>query len=162
MAQIDQSSEPEVLDLDRYVPALLTFLSNKLSSGASACYRKHFGVGVVEWRVLALLAVENGITANRICQVIGLDKSAVSRALRLLEDAGHVKTEADPADARRVIVHLTSQGRTLHNRILRVARAREQRLLDDFTADEVDTLVDLLQRMNSRVQLVNSYDPSKS
>ncbi len=160
--KIDQISESEVLDLDRYVPALLTFLSNKLSSGASACYRKHFGVGVVEWRLLSLLAVESGITANRVCQVIGLDKSAVSRALRLLEDAGHVKTEVDPADARRAIVNLTVQGRVLHNRIIRVAQERERRLLGDFTPDEVDTLVDLMQRMNSRVQLVNSYDPSKS
>ncbi|MEH6367507.1 MAG: MarR family winged helix-turn-helix transcriptional regulator, partial [Pseudomonas marincola] len=95
------------LNLERYVPALLTFLTNNMSSGASACYRKHFGIGIVEWRVLAMLAVEDHISANRIVQVIGLDKGAVSRSLQMLEREGFVSTEVDSKDARRHTVTLT-------------------------------------------------------
>ncbi len=147
------------LDLNRYVPALLTFLANKLATGASGTYRKHFGIGVVEWRLLALLAVEDAITANRICQAIGLDKSAVSRALQTLETAGNVTGQADSRDGRRYTVSLTPQGRALHDRVLKVALERERRLLSDFTAQEVDTLIDLLGRMQAKVPLVNEYDP---
>ena len=154
------SSAPQ-LDLARYVPALLNFLSNKLSSGASQCYRKHFGIGVVEWRMLSMLAVESGITANRICQVIGLDKSAVSRSLQALEVAGRVRTEVDPADGRRYTVSLTESGVQLYNRVLMVALERERRLLSGLSSAEVDTLINLLGRLNTQVSHVNDYDPEK-
>ena len=58
------------LNLSRYVPGLVTFLANKLATGASQCYRKHFGIGVVEWQMLSMLAVESGITANCRCGAI--------------------------------------------------------------------------------------------
>ena len=45
-----------VLDLDRYIPALITFIANKLSRSATVLYHKRFAVNVTEWRILALLA----------------------------------------------------------------------------------------------------------
>lgn len=147
------------LNLARYVPALLNFLSNKLSSGASQCYRKHFGIGVVEWRMLSMLAVEDAITANRICQTIGLDKSAVSRSLQSLEVAGYICSEVDSKDARRYTVSLTDSGKKLHGRVLKVALERERRLLSGLSASEVDTLIELLGRMHAQISNVNDYDP---
>ncbi|MCI0916289.1 MarR family transcriptional regulator [Pseudomonas stutzeri] len=152
---------PEItqLDLSRYVPALINLLANKLATGASLCYRKHFGIGVVEWRLLALLKVENNITANRMSQAIGLDKSAVSRSLQLLEKAGYVTSQVDSLDARRNTVSLTEEGLALHDRVLRVALERERRLLGDLNANEVDTLINLLGRLQAQVVHVNEYDP---
>ncbi len=152
-------SDIEKLDLNRYVPALLTFLANKLATGASSTYRKHFGVGVVEWRVIALLAVEDNITANRICQVIGLDKSAVSRSLQALEASGKISGQVDSKDGRRYAVSLTPEGKALHDRVLKVALERERRLLSDFSPQEIDTLVNLLSRMQGKVGYVNEYEP---
>jgi DNA-binding MarR family transcriptional regulator len=151
--------ETNRLDLDRYVPAMLTFLANKLATGASLSYRKHFGIGVVEWRLIALLAVEDNITANRICQVIGLDKSAVSRSLQALETAGRISGKVDSKDARRYTVSLTAEGKALHDRVLKIALERERRLLSDFSPAEVDTLVDLLGRLQTKVAYVNEYEP---
>ena len=71
----------QVLDLDRYVPALITFIANKLSRSATVVYQKRFGVNVTEWRILSLLAIEPEISAARICHVIGFDKGPVSRTL---------------------------------------------------------------------------------
>lgn len=147
------------LDLERYVPALLTFLTNKLSSSASACYRKHYGIGIVEWRVLAMLAVENHITANRVGQVIGLDKSAISRSLQTLEREGYVTSEVDTEDARRYTVSLTPGGRQLHDRVLETAVRREEVLLADLSEREVDTLIDLLHRMSRQLEKVNAVEP---
>lgn len=147
------------LDLERYVPALLTFLTNKLASSASACYRKHYGIGIVEWRVLAMLAVENHITANRVGQVIGLDKSAISRSLQALEREGYVTSEVDTKDARRYTVSLTPSGRQLHDRVLETAVRREEVLLADLSEREVDTLIDLLHRMSRQLEKVNAVEP---
>ncbi|RTR53929.1 MarR family transcriptional regulator [Pseudomonas aeruginosa] len=147
------------LDLERYVPALLTALTNKLSSGASTCYRKHYGIGIVEWRVLAMLAVENNITANRIGQFVGLDKSAISRALQVLERDGHVTTEVDASDARRYTVSLSKSGQELHDRVLVTALERERLLLADLSAKETDVLIGFLHRMSAQLDKVNAVEP---
>lgn len=146
------------LDLDRYVPALLTFIANKLASTASQEYRKRFGVGVVEWRMLSMLAVENGITANRISQVIGLDKAAVSRALHQLSKTGHVEFVTDSSDARRQIVSLTTTGWKLHDQILEIALQREQILLDGLSSKDKETLIRLLRHLHGRVEYLAAPD----
>ena len=86
------------LDLDRYVPAFITFIANKLSNSATAFYHRHFGVNVTEWRIMSLLAIEPGIPASRICHVIGFDKGPVSRTLSVLQKRGLV---IDPDRAGR-------------------------------------------------------------
>lgn len=156
----DQHEDTPALNLEYYVPALVTFLANKLSSGASSIYREFFGIGIVEWRLLALLAVENGISANRMCQVIGLDKSGVSRSLKLLEQEQYVHSSLDPEDARRLIIWMTSKGRALHDKVFEVAIAREKLLLQGFTKKEIDTLVKFLNRLNDSVNTVNNFRPN--
>jgi DNA-binding MarR family transcriptional regulator len=149
------------LDLERYVPGLLTFLANKLSRGASVLYRKHFGVGIIEWRVMALLAIEPGITAARVCHVIGLDKAPASRALSGLRQRGLVVEERDTRDQRRRLARLTPAGVALHDRIIEVALERERLLLGCLEAAERDALIALLNRLHANLDAVKRADPKR-
>src|SRR3982074_3606257 len=89
-----------LIDLDRYVPALITFIANKLSRSANALYQQRFQVNVTEWRILVLLAIEPGIPAARICHVIGFDTGPVSRTLSIMRERGLVTIKTDPKDGR--------------------------------------------------------------
>lgn len=152
--------ETNKLDLKRYVPALVTYLANKLSSGASVCYRRHFDIGVTEWRLIALLKVDTNITANHISEVIGLDKAAVSRALKFLKERRLVSFVKNAKDGRSTLIALTSSGEDIHDQIIKVALKREELLLKNFSEQELDTLINLLNKMNNNVTLVNEYEPS--
>ena len=143
-----------VLDLDRYVPALLTFVANKLSRSATAAYQKRFGVNVTEWRILSLLAVEPDIPARRICQVIGFDKGPVSRTLATMATRGLVTVRPDPENRRSHIIALTPDGDAMHDRIIVVALDRERRLLGCLDADERETLIRLLGRIHGNPDAV--------
>jgi len=136
------------LDLDHYVPAYLTFLAGKISNSASATYRPKFGVGITDWRIMALLATEPWITAGRVCDVIGLDKAAVSRSVREMKKLGIV--EADE-DQYRQLIALTRKGLSLHDRIVKVSLEREQQLLENFSAAERKLLINFLSRMHAQV-----------
>lgn len=136
------------LDLDHYVPAYLTYLAGKISSSASATYRPKFGVGITDWRIMALLATEPWITAGRICDVIGLDKAAVSRSVREMKKLGIV--EADE-DQYRQLIALTRKGLGLHDRIVKVSLEREGQLLENFSAAERKLLINFLSRMHAQV-----------
>lgn len=69
------------LDLDRYVPGLVVWVSNKLAASASQLYRRLFDLGVTDWRVLAYIELYPWSTGAQVCELIGLDKAAVSRSL---------------------------------------------------------------------------------
>jgi len=150
----DARSSPNALDLENYVPAFLTWIANKLSSSASLIYRRRFGIGIVEWRIMALLAVEPWITAGRICEVIGLDKAGVSRSVRFLLDKGLAETRFRDNNNRRQFIALTRAGIELHDRIAVVARAREEQLLTGFSDAERALAVRLLARMHENLPQV--------
>jgi DNA-binding MarR family transcriptional regulator len=144
-----------VLDLSRYVPGLLTFLANKLSRSASVLYQREFGVNVTEWRIMAQLAIEPGIPASRICQVIGFDKGPVSRSLATMERKGILTIAVDPADARRRVIALSAEGRSLHDRIIAVALERERRLLACLSIEERERLIASLSAMHENLPAVS-------
>jgi len=138
----------QALDLDNYVPAYLTYLAGKISNSASATYRPKFGVGITDWRIMALLATEPWITAGRVCDVIGLDKAAVSRSVREMKKIGIV--EADE-DQYRQLIALTRKGLAMHDRIVKLSLDREQQLLKNFSAAERKLLINFLSRMHAQV-----------
>jgi DNA-binding MarR family transcriptional regulator len=150
-----------VLDLDRHVPYFFTYISNRLSRGASDTYRKHFGIGITEWRVMGVLAGLPNITANQIISAIGFDKGAVSRSLHELERQRLVISEPDPTDNRSRIIRLSKTGDALHDRIIVAALAREERLLSTLSPQEHETLIVCLRKMRANVPHSNAYDPSE-
>src|SRR2546423_13091414 len=115
----------QVLDLDRYVPALITFIANKLSRSATVVYQKRFGVNVTEWRILSLLAIEPEIFAARICHVLGFDKGPGSRTLAGLEASGLGRIRADRQGGRTHSISPTAKGDTTPHQVIAVALARE-------------------------------------
>ena len=78
----------------------------------------------------------------------GIDKGAVSRQLRLLEDLGFVTREADPDDGRAQQLVLTEQGRS---RLTEVRSARREKVrieLGQWQVEDVHELGTLLARLN--------------
>jgi DNA-binding MarR family transcriptional regulator len=142
------------LDLERYVPAFITFIANKLSNSATVFYQRNFGVNVTEWRIMSLLAIEPGIPASRICSVIGFDKGPVSRNLAMLQKRGLVVIRAAPDDGRTHAISLTARGRTVHDKVIIAALDRERRLLSCLKKDEREVLVDLLRRLHENLGAV--------
>lgn len=144
-------ASPHALKIDDYVPAYLTFLANKLSSSASVAYRREFGIGITDWRIMALLAIEPWSVAGRICNIIGLDKAAVSRSVREMVQNGLVEVRTHENNQRRQYIALTPAGVELHDRVVKLAMDREQDLLTGFSTEERKQLIGFLSRMLSRL-----------
>jgi DNA-binding MarR family transcriptional regulator len=152
-AAADTGNGP-TLDLDRYVPAFVTFIANKLSNSATTFYQRKFGVNVTEWRIMSLLAIEPGIPASRICHVIGFDKGPVSRQLALLQKRGLVAIRTAPDDGRSHSITLTAKGRAAHDKVIVAALERERKLLSCLDKDEREILIDLLRRIHENLGAV--------
>jgi DNA-binding MarR family transcriptional regulator len=151
---VEEPAEPAVVDLERYAPAYLTWIANKLSRGASQHYLALFDVGIETWRCLVLLAIHGSVTAQQVSKVIGMDKGAVSRCFKTMQERGLIRTELDPADGRARVAVLTPEGRALHDRIREVALERERAFLSVLNPDEIDTLLSLLRRLHENLPAV--------
>lgn len=150
------------LDFNTYIPAYLTFLAGKLSSGASAAYRPRFGIGITDWRIMALLAAEPWVAASHICNSTGLDKAAVSRCVRSLQGLGLIDIALDRQDQRKQFIALTPKGVALHDRIVELALAREQALLEGLSESERKTLLRLLIHLQKRLRAVNAVGATRT
>lgn len=145
---------PSVVDLERYVPAYLTWIANKLSRGASQHYLDIFDVGIETWRCLVLLAIEGSISAQQISRIMGMDKGSVSRCLKGMQERSLIRTELDEVDGRLRIAVLTPQGRALHDQIMGMALERERAFLSVLDPAEVDVLIGLLRRLHENLPAV--------
>lgn len=147
---------PVHVDLERYVPAFLTWIANKLSRGASQHYLAVFGVGIEVWRCLVLLAIEDSISAQKVSRIIGMDKASVSRCFKSMQADGLITLKLDAADGRIRIATLTRKGRALHDRIIGIALERERAFLSVLTGAEQETLITLLKRLHANLPEVET------
>jgi len=107
---------------------------------------------------MALVAAEPWISAARICAATGLDKAAVSRSVHDLAEIGLIEVRPDAADQRKQVIALTRKGIALHDQIVKLAIAREKKLLEGFSAHERKTLLAFLIRLQAQVEVANSID----
>jgi DNA-binding MarR family transcriptional regulator len=158
MKALAKADEPAVEhpEYQRRVAFLLGVVSNLIAAGGSRLYRKAFGLGLGEGRLLYVLGYERNLTAARASQITGIDKGATSRALAVLERRGLVTLTVDTADARQRVIQLTAAGRQLRDRLMAVLLDRERRLMAVFSADEVAALSSLLQRLRAHVPNVRT------
>ena len=144
-----------VLDTERYVPYFLTYLSNKLSTSASALFRKHFKIGVAEWRVMSVLASKPNIKANQVASYLGTDKGAVSRSVQRLEWLGWISVCQSEDDNRVRTIELSPAGLAAHDQIIAIALEREKRLLSSLTPDEREALIRCLHKLRRAVATID-------
>ena len=153
------SQSPRHLDFERSIAFLVSALANKLNSCASRRLRRNLDIGLMEWRVIALLGVEQATTPARISQVAAVDKSVVSRAVNALERQALIRVSSDGGAGRQTRLELTSKGRELHERGMRQTVQAEELFLTGVTAEEQEILVALLKRLTANMQLLDA-DPS--
>ena len=147
---------PNQLDLNRYVPALLAFIDNKLSAHAAKLYKDQFNTTLTEFRILTMLAVEPNINAQRIIELIGLDKAGVSRTIKQLHEKALLTVTPDPQDLRSNTLQLTASGQALYDEVLIAAQEREQKLLAEFNHMEIENLIYLLNKLHTGVIMLES------
>lgn len=150
----------KAVDHDRSFALLISAIANKISRGGSRVYLRLFGIGIIEWRILHVLAGDPGATAQAVCNQIDLDKAAASRSLQVLEKMGLVVASAHPNDARKRTLSLTPEGCALHDRILPVSVRREHHLLHGFSDAERELLLNMLRRMQANAIEMDNRDYS--
>lgn len=145
--QMQQPSSPA--RLSEFLPYLLSVTSNAVSSRVADAYRARFGLRIPEWRVMAVLGDSGALTQRELTSATLMDKVAVNRACKALEERGLAARQANARDGRSHHLELTSEGRVMHGRIMPLALEMEARLFAGFSEAERQTFASLLARLRA-------------
>jgi DNA-binding MarR family transcriptional regulator len=132
---------------DDFLPHLIARLAYQLNNDLVEKLRRE-GINVTRWRILAVLAMGDGITINEIIDRAMMQQSALSRALMSMEKEDYVRRVLRRDDARYVEVFLTDKGRGLFNSLNIVVRHRQRRLLKGLSPQEITAAFALIRRMS--------------
>lgn len=101
-----------------------------------------------QWRVLITLSERGPLSIGDLAPAIFVESSAVGRAVARMERDGLVRRQRDPQDRRITRVSLAPEGRVRMEELRAVVVAEIDRLLDGFSADDVQTLNAWLTRIS--------------
>jgi DNA-binding MarR family transcriptional regulator len=105
----------------------------------------------VTYTTLARIRDAGPIRAADLVDYFSIDKAAISRQLRSLEDFGLIVREADPSDGRARQVRLSPTGERSLRKIQADRSTRFRQLIDGWSDHDIDELTRLLHLLNSKV-----------
>ena len=141
------ASERAPLLLEKFLPYRLSIISNTVSQAIASDYQQRFDLSVTEWRVMAVLARFDRISAREVAERTAMDKVAVSRAVARLVTAGRVDRSVHDNDKRRSVLRLSAAGWLIHDEVAPMARSRERDLVAKLDAEERVWLKRILDKL---------------
>lgn len=130
-----------------FLPYRLSITSNAVSGRIAQEYRARFGLSVPEWRVMAVLGDAGPLTQRDLTRLTLMDKVAVNRACKVLEERELAARRPNASDGRSHLLELTDAGREMHAQIMPLALEMERRLFASFSDEEIETFRGLLGRV---------------
>ena len=103
------------------------------------------GLPVEFWRVLEVLADERGRSMSELAAEMGMQLPATSKLVDRMSEAALVQRSTDPADQRRVILHISDFGLQKVAALERDVRHHRDRIGRAFGPERQAQLTELLQ-----------------
>jgi DNA-binding MarR family transcriptional regulator/GNAT superfamily N-acetyltransferase len=130
----------EVRQFNRFYTRLIGLLDEHLPGS---------GFSLPEGRVIYELAAGGRQTAAELGRTLDIDKAQLSRVLRRLKERNVVRSEIDPAHAKRRILSLTPAGRVAFVELDRGTRLRMKSILKPLAGPKRKNLVTSMRHIQS-------------
>lgn len=150
------SAIAESLRLSDWLPYRMFIVATRVARPLESLYGERFGLSQAGWRVLAVIAERDGVSASEIGRACGLDPFAVSRAIAQLVDLGFAFRGTGKTDRRMAAVAITDEGRAAFGEIARLALELEARLLATLSGAERAALDRALTKLDRESALFES------
>lgn len=137
------------------------FLVRRLYQAYSAAWLRHVDTALTGPQFAVMTAVHSypRIDQGSLAASVALDRSTMADVCRRLEDRALIRRDTAPADGRRKLLTLTTQGETvLEDVTRRVGRLNLRLMHGDEEAGEFASLLATLDRLSARWEQVADED----
>ncbi len=142
------SKQNPTLDLKKFLPYQLSVVTNRISASFARLYSEKFNLSIPEWRVMAVLGQQPGLSADEVSSETEMDKVPVSRAVTKLLDKGLLNRDFSGLDRRRSILRLSEAGHAMYSQIVPLALSYEAELKAALAEQEQAQLETLLEKLS--------------
>lgn len=123
--------------------------ANKLNSKFSQVLQK-YDIAPEQRATLEIIKYEEDVNQTKISQILGKDKTTISRALRTLENKGLVIR--NKADRRTNIIKLSPEGEEVLEKSQEEVKEFRQSIIKNLSNEEFNTLKALLEKVALNVE----------
>lgn len=134
------------MELGTYLPYLVNRVGQRFIADITPVLTE-LGVDIQSWRVLIALYQRGGQPVGALSDLTSINFSTLSRVLGRMEKKDLVHRQRDAVDARSFTIELTDTGRNVTEKILPRAAEMEAKATGDFSAAELATLRQLLDKL---------------
>ena len=134
------------MELGTYLPYLVNRVGQRFIADITPVLTE-LGVDIQSWRVLIALYQRGGQPVGALSDLTSINFSTLSRVLGRMEKKDLVHRQRDAVDARSFTIELTDTGRSVTETILPRAAEMEAKATGDFSAAELATLRQLLDKL---------------
>jgi DNA-binding MarR family transcriptional regulator len=129
-------------------------LQQMISENIASVYTGEFDLSRHEWRVLAILGEQTGLSAKHISQLTSLEKMQISRAINRMKSNDLIYDAIDKNDKRFTLLFLTNKGQRIYHILVPRVLAREKDLLKALSMEEQQALNQLLDKLQHKAALL--------
>lgn len=123
-------------------------------------FLKHFGLRLLEARILGLVGTFGALSLKHICTESDIEKSHASRLIGRLMERGLVEKLDDASDQRAISVRLTAEGVSMHRAVYADSVARNERWLAVLNEDERRQLLSSVEKLIQHTRSLVNSDPA--
>ncbi|MTI55827.1 MAG: MarR family transcriptional regulator [Geosporobacter ferrireducens] len=116
---------------------------------------KEFDITSAEYSLLLYLYRKDGITQDDLSVYLYIDKSAIARAVKSLEQKGYVIRDKDDADKRFNRVYLSDKAKLFKDEIRERVWTWSEFLTEDLDGETVEMVLSVLEKMVNKVACTN-------
>ncbi|WP_430155099.1 MarR family winged helix-turn-helix transcriptional regulator [Paenibacillus algorifonticola] len=141
-----------VLSKDWSQEATLLYQMYRVNNAINTTFDAYISISQSRFEILALIYQEIEISQSDLQKKVTLDKAAVARHLKQLEDNEIVSRRKKDGDNRIILVKLTDRGRQLIETSQREKEHFAKELLTDIKDTELTVLRKVLVQLNKNIE----------
>ncbi|MGE4335929.1 MAG: MarR family winged helix-turn-helix transcriptional regulator [Pigmentiphaga sp.] len=140
--------------LERRLAYRFSIMSTLNLRRIGSLYVKKFGLSAAGWRILSIIGRHEPTFPGVAAQLSTMDADKVTRAVDRLVDMGYVIRNTDAADRRRVILCLTSRGRSVYEEVEESSQRMDADWRSALTPEENRIFDAMLDKLEVQAQVL--------
>lgn len=161
-AQQTLKDQADEFRLEEFLPYRLSVASDGVSRMIARRHLGQSGLGMPEWRLLAVVGRHGVLSPTEAGDRTAMDKVKVSRAAASLVGRGLLRQTRDPDDGRGRLMRLTRKGSSLYAGIAPTGQQIEQTLSSCMTRTEWVALQKALAKLIDHTRGLLGHDADGS
>ena len=125
----------------------LLFFAYRDFTGEADAILAEYGFGRAHHRAIYFVGRQPGISVNELLATLKITKQSLARVLGQLVEEGYIRQDADPADGRRRLLSLTTEGENLENLLTECQSRRIQQAFDAADDGNGEVFMRVLEKM---------------